>query len=74
MREWGSELKPIEIQQVASYIKSLRGTNPPNAKEKQGELYLEDGAKPATDSAATGDSLNTKADSVKGVKADTLKK
>jgi cytochrome c oxidase cbb3-type subunit 3 len=74
MREWGSELKPIEIQQVASYIKSLRGTNPPNAKEKQGELYLEDGAKPATDSAATRDSLNTKADSVKGVKADTQKK
>lgn len=73
MREWGSELKPIEIQEVASYIKSLRGTNPPNAKEPQGELYTEAGAKPATDSAGSSDSIS-KADSVKGLKADTLKK
>lgn len=59
MREWGSELKPVEMQQVASYIKSLRGTNPPNAKEKQGELYIEDGAKPLADSAPAADSTKS---------------
>lgn len=42
MKAWQAELSPSQIRQVASYIKSLYGTNPPNAKEKQGELYKED--------------------------------
>lgn len=60
MKSWEADLSPMQINQVASYIKSLRGTNPPNAKEKQGELYSEDGApatsettKTASDSGAT---------------------
>ena len=32
-------LKPEEIQQVSSYILSLQGTDPPNAKAPEGELY-----------------------------------
>ena len=32
------------MAQVASYIKSLHGTNPPNPKEPQGELYKEEEA------------------------------
>jgi cytochrome c oxidase cbb3-type subunit III len=67
MKSWQQDLKPSEIQLVVSYVKSLRGTNPPNPKEKQGELYIENGAKPLGDSAASGnDSLPKPAnDSVK---------
>ena len=32
-----NQLTPVQIQQVASYILSLQGTNPPNPKEPQGE-------------------------------------
>jgi len=42
MKAWQAELSPSQIRQVASYIKSLYGTNPPNAKEKQGDLYKEE--------------------------------
>lgn len=51
MKSWQQDLKPSEIQLVVSFIRSIRGTNPPNAKEKQGELYIEEGAKPVADSA-----------------------
>lgn len=37
MISWESQLKPEQIQQVASFILSLQGTNPPNPKEPQGE-------------------------------------
>jgi cytochrome c oxidase cbb3-type subunit 3 len=40
------------MQKVASYILSLQGTNPPNAKAPQGELY-EPGATSAPDASAT---------------------
>ncbi len=39
MISWKDQLRPAEMQQVASYILSLQGTNPPNPKEPQGELY-----------------------------------
>jgi len=42
MKSWKDDLSPSQIAQVASFIKSLHGTNPPNAKEKQGELFQED--------------------------------
>jgi cytochrome c oxidase cbb3-type subunit 3 len=58
MKAWQTDLGPAQIQVVVSFLKSLRGTNPPNAKDKQGELYLEEGQKPASDSAApAGDSI-----------------
>jgi mono/diheme cytochrome c family protein len=37
MISWRGILKPQQIHEVASYIYQLRGTNPPNAKEPQGE-------------------------------------
>lgn len=39
MISWQSQLRPGAIQKVASYILSLQGSNPPNQKEPQGELY-----------------------------------
>jgi cytochrome c oxidase cbb3-type subunit 3 len=44
MIAWESQLSPKQIQQVASYILTLRGTNPPGAKEPQGELWKEEGS------------------------------
>jgi cytochrome c oxidase cbb3-type subunit 3 len=37
MISWKTVLKPEEIQQVASYVLTLIGTNPPNAKAPQGD-------------------------------------
>ncbi len=42
MISWESKLNPIRLQNVASYVKSLRGTNPPGALPPDGELYVEE--------------------------------
>ena len=39
MISWRQQLSPKQIQQVASYILKFEGTNPPNAKEPEGNLY-----------------------------------
>jgi cytochrome c oxidase cbb3-type subunit 3 len=38
MIAWESQIKPGEMQDLASYILTLQGTNPPNGKEPQGDL------------------------------------
>lgn len=50
MKSWKEDFSPVQIAQLSSYIKSLGGSNPPNAKEKQGELF--------TDQAKTDSSTN----------------
>ena len=68
MKSWKEDLSPMQIAQVTSYIKSLKGTNPPNGKAPQGDLYIENGVAPVSDSTVvTGDSLNVQ------IKADSLK-
>lgn len=49
MKSWEAELSPVQMKNVASYIKSLAGTNPANAKAPQGEEFIE-GATPGADS------------------------
>ncbi|MCE3280703.1 MAG: hypothetical protein K0S44_2894 [Bacteroidetes bacterium] len=44
MKSWQQDLSAKQIHEISSYVKSLRGTNPPNAKEKQGEIYSESNA------------------------------
>ncbi len=39
MIAWKTVLNPQKIAQVAAYVKSLKGTNPPNPKPPQGQLY-----------------------------------
>jgi len=39
MLTWEGKLNPREIQEVASYVLSLQGTNPPNAKAPQGQIW-----------------------------------
>jgi len=38
MISWKDQLTPEQIQQVASYIVSLQGSNPPNPKPPQGDI------------------------------------
>jgi cytochrome c oxidase cbb3-type subunit 3 len=57
MISWKAQLSAADMHKVSSYILTMQGTNPPNAKEPQGELYepqADNGAEsPATDSTAT---------------------
>lgn len=48
MKPWKDDFSPAQIAQLASYVKSLKGTHPPSPKEPQGELYTE-----TPDAAAT---------------------
>jgi cytochrome c oxidase cbb3-type subunit 3 len=57
MKSWQSDLSPSQIKNVVSYIHSIHGTNPANAKAPQGDLYVEGGAATAaTDSTKATDS------------------
>ena len=47
MKSWKDDYSPVQLAQLASYIKSIKGTNPPNAKAPQGTLYKEDNAQAA---------------------------
>ena len=38
MKSWKDDFSPVQIAQLASYVKSLHGSNPPNAKPPQGTL------------------------------------
>ena len=56
MISWQLVFTPKQIQEIASFVLSLQGTNPPNAKKQEGMLY--DGpavnAAPADTSRAAG--------------------
>lgn len=39
MISWKGQLTPENIQEVASYIYTLEGTNPPNQKAAEGKIY-----------------------------------
>ncbi len=62
MQSWITKFNEKEISLLASYIKSIRGTNPPGAKAPQGELYEETVIKTAGDSTKKikADSISTK--------------
>lgn len=52
MISWKGTLKPKEIQKVASYILSLQGSNPKDAKEAEGEIWAEETVNKSADSTA----------------------
>ena len=67
MKSWKEDLSPMQIAQVTSFIKSLRGTNPTNPKAPQGDIYTEASVAP------TNDSLVEKIDSLTFInKIDSL--
>jgi cytochrome c oxidase cbb3-type subunit 3 len=61
MQSWKKDLKPAEMQQVASYILSLQGTSPANAKAPQGELWKEPAETSADSTAAPAGSSDAAA-------------
>ena len=40
MVAWKQQIKPTDIQKVASYILSLQGTNPADAKAAEGDKHV----------------------------------
>ncbi len=62
MKSWKEDLSPMQISQVTSFIKSLAGTNPPNGKASQGDLYQEAATAAPADSLAsnTSDTIKIK--------------
>lgn len=59
MISWKSQLRASDIHRVASFILSLQGTNPPNAKEPQGELYEPTATNGETDAAPAAQDTTT---------------
>ncbi len=51
MQSWAVKFNPKEMSDLASFVKTLHGTNPPNAKTAQGEMFTD------TLITGTGDSL-----------------
>lgn len=55
MKSWQAEMSSLEMAQVATYVASLQGSNPPNAKEAQGDIWkdgdLGEGMQEATEGA-----------------------
>jgi cytochrome c oxidase cbb3-type subunit 3 len=57
MQSWQTTYSPVQLQQLATFIRTLKGTNPPNPKAPQGDLYIEVAVK--MDSTAKADSTAT---------------
>lgn len=53
MAAWSNKFNPKEISFIASYIKSLKGTNPAGAKAPQGDIYEEGTAGSAVQASGT---------------------
>ena len=41
MQSWQAMFSPVQMNELASYVKSLKGTKPPNPKAPQGEPFKE---------------------------------
>ena len=59
MKSWKDDFSPNQIAQLASFVHSLRGSNPAGAKESQGELYTEGAAAPAAVDSAKSPIVDT---------------
>lgn len=62
MQSWKEQLGAKQMAQVASYIMTLQGTNPPNPKAPQGTLYVPESTSPADTTAAPTDTTVVSAD------------
>ena len=61
MISWKATLKPKQMQEVASYVLSLKGSNPVNPKAPDGEIWIDpSAAKTVATAPATADSTTVK--------------
>jgi cytochrome c oxidase cbb3-type subunit 3 len=58
MQAWAVKFTPKQMSEIASYVKTLRGTNPPNGKPAQGDLF-EEAAAGSTAAPTGADSTST---------------
>jgi cytochrome c oxidase cbb3-type subunit III len=65
MLSWQSQLSPKQIQQAASYILTLQGTNPQGGKEPQGEKWIDEVIASAAQTPHSSDSAITSIDQLK---------
>lgn len=56
MQSWAVKFNPKEMSELAGFVKSLKGSNPPGGKAPQGDLFTET---TAGSTSATADSLKT---------------
>lgn len=57
MISWESQITPLEMQQISSFIITIKGTNPANPKAPQGIIYVEPAAVESTLKALASDTL-----------------
>ncbi|MEQ8323725.1 MAG: cbb3-type cytochrome c oxidase N-terminal domain-containing protein [Vicingaceae bacterium] len=64
MISWSSQLSPGQMLEVSSYILSLQGTNPPNAKPAEGEIWVEESTtiEPATEEVIEQEEVQSEAE------------
>jgi cytochrome c oxidase cbb3-type subunit 3 len=61
MIAWQAQMKPVDMQQLASFVMSLKGTKPAGGKAPQGDIYMEEGIKAdSTNTDSTGVAASTK--------------
>jgi cytochrome c oxidase cbb3-type subunit III len=58
MQSWEKQFSPSELKNIASFIKSIKGTNPANAKAPQGDIYTESAGRDSTTVAKGSLSMN----------------
>lgn len=61
MQGWSTKFSPKEMSQIASYIKTLRGSKPATPKAPQGDVYIESnpGSLPANKADSTATAIKT---------------
>lgn len=70
MQSWKDQITPKQMHQLASYIKSLRGSKPVNGKAPEGDLFTEgksddSGNKSVEENIPANDSLSVVSDTLK---------
>ncbi len=68
MQSWAIKFSPKEMSEIASFVKTLKGTNPPNARAKQGDLYVEAPAGPVAEASTATDSTKKSSPEITVVK------
>jgi cytochrome c oxidase cbb3-type subunit 3 len=67
MISWQLVFSPKQIQEIASYVLSLRGTNPLNAKKPEGQIYTETDSTSIARGAAGSDSTGVQQKKMQGI-------
>jgi cytochrome c oxidase cbb3-type subunit 3 len=68
MVPWKTEIKPSDIQKVASYVLSLQGTNPKDVKTPEGDVWVDENAPKMETIKDTTVTDSTKTETVTAVK------